>query len=43
MKKKKGSLIIKHFESPNQKNEYLLIDGNEAATIDETVIYTGKR
>ena len=34
MKNKKGKLIIKHFESPNQKNEYLIISGNEAATID---------
>ena len=39
MKKKKSNLIIKHFESPNQKNEYLLIDGNEAATIDISHAY----
>ena len=34
MKNKQGQLIIKHFESPNRKNEYLLISGNEAATSD---------
>ena len=34
MQNKQGKLVIKHFESPNQKNEYLLICGNEAATID---------
>lgn len=39
MKKKKSNLIIKHFESPNQKNEYLLIDGNETATVDISTAY----
>lgn len=39
MKKKKSDLIIRHFEAPNQKNEYLLIDGNEAATIDISHAY----
>ena len=28
MKNKQGKLIIKHFESPNRKNEYLLISGS---------------
>jgi glyoxylase-like metal-dependent hydrolase (beta-lactamase superfamily II) len=39
MKKKKSNLIIKHFESPHQKNEYFLIDGNDAATIDISNAY----
>lgn len=34
MKKKNDDIIIKHFESPDQKNEYLLISGKEAAAID---------
>jgi glyoxylase-like metal-dependent hydrolase (beta-lactamase superfamily II) len=39
MKKKKSNLKIEQFRSPNQKNEYLLIDGNEAATIDVSDAY----
>ena len=39
MQKGKDKLIIKHFESPNQKNEYLLISGKEAATIDVSNTY----
>ena len=37
--KEKNKIIIKHFESPNQKNEYLLISGKEAATIDVSSAY----
>jgi glyoxylase-like metal-dependent hydrolase (beta-lactamase superfamily II) len=39
VKKDANSLIIKHFKSSNRKNEYLLIDGNEAATIDISDAY----
>jgi glyoxylase-like metal-dependent hydrolase (beta-lactamase superfamily II) len=34
LKKKKGEIAIRHFESPDHKNEYLLISGKEAAAID---------
>ena len=39
MRRTKSNLIIKQFELPNQKNEYLLIDGSEAATIDVCAAY----
>ena len=39
MKSKPDKLIIKHFESPSQKNEYLLISGNQAAVIDVSGAY----
>ena len=39
MKKKNDDIIIKHFESPDQKNEYLLISGKEAAAIDVSSTY----
>ena len=34
MKKKKDEIAIRHFESLDHKNEYLLISGKEAAAID---------
>ncbi len=39
IKNKQSNLIVKHFESPNQNNEYLLISGNEAAVIDVSSAY----
>ena len=39
MKRNKTQLHIKHFESPDQKNEYLLISGQEAAAIDVSGAY----
>ena len=39
MKNKQGKVIVKHFESPDQKNEYLLISGNQAAAIDISRAY----
>ena len=39
MKREKNQLQIKHFKSPNQKNEYLLISGQEAAAIDVSSTY----
>lgn len=34
MAKEKGNLEVKHFVSQAGQNQYLLISGNEAATID---------
>ena len=39
MKNKNSNLIVKHFQLSNQKNEYLLINGQEAATIDVSGAY----
>jgi glyoxylase-like metal-dependent hydrolase (beta-lactamase superfamily II) len=39
LEKNANNLIIRHFESANQKNEYLLIDKDEAATIDVSHAY----